>query len=59
MKKYKEYIYLIAVLVFGIWLGFFGGVAVENSHSIKRSEKYKVEMLKDSLYFEYSKSLNN
>lgn len=56
-KKHKLYLaYFFAIAVFFFWLGLLcgGGMAYHNAE--KQSEKYRVEMVKDSLYFEYTKA---
>lgn len=55
-KKNKLYLaYFLAIAIIFFWLGTLTG-AVINQHSMERqSEKYRVEMVKDSLYYEYTK----
>ena len=57
MKKkhicYWAYFLSIAGIFF--WLGTLCGVGLAYHNAEKQSEKYRVEMVKDSLYYEFTK----
>lgn len=58
--KYKCYLaYFLTIAIFFFWLGFLCGAGLAYHTAEKQSEKYRVEMVKDSLYFEYTLHLSN
>ena len=59
-KQHKKYLlYFFSIAIFFFWLGMLFGIGAAHHSFERQSEKYRVEMVKDSLYFEYSKTLNN
>ena len=58
-KKHIQYwAYFLSTAIFFFWLGMLFGIGAAH-HSLERqSEKYRVEMVKDSLYFEYTHNLS-
>ena len=57
-KQYKKYlVYFFSTAIFFFWLGMLFGITTAHHSLEKQSEKYRVEMAKDSLYFEYRKTL--
>ena len=57
-KQHKKYsVYFFSIAIFFFWLGMLFGISAAH-HSLERqSEKYRVEMVKDSLYYEYTHNL--
>lgn len=57
-KKHKLYLaYFFAIAILAFWLGLLCGAGMAYHNAEKQSEKYRVEMVKDSLYFEFTKTL--
>ena len=55
-KKYKLYLtYFFTIAGFFFWLGMICGAERAYRTAEKQSEKYRVEMVKDSLYYEFIK----
>ncbi len=50
--------YFFLTAIFFFWLGSLCGVGLAYHNAEKQSEKYRVEMVKDSLYFEYTHNLS-
>ena len=58
-KKHIQYwMYFFLTAIFFFWLGSLCGVGLAYHNAEKQSEKYRVEMVKDSLYFEYTHNLS-
>ena len=56
-KQHKQYwVYFFTTAIFFFWLGSLCGAGLAYHSAEKQSEKYRVEMVKDSLYFEYNKA---
>lgn len=54
-KKHIQYwVYFFSTTIFFFWLGSLCGAGLAYHNAEKQSEKYRVEMVKDSLYFEYT-----
>lgn len=52
--KQKRYLaYFSAIAIFFFWLGMLFGIGAAHHALEKQSEKYRVEMIKDSLYFKF------
>lgn len=51
---YVAYFFVTAIFFF--WLGCLCGAGLAYHNAEKQSEKYRVEMVKDSLYFEFNKT---
>ena len=59
-KKHLHYWgYFFATALVFFWLGSGCGAELAYHSAEKQSEKYRVEMVKDSLYFEYTHHLSN
>ena len=57
-KKHIQYwVYFLAIAIFFFWLGMLFGIGAAHHNLEKQSEKYRVEMVKDSLYYEYTHTL--
>lgn len=55
-KKQIRYVaYFIAIAGTFFWLGTLCGAGLAYHNAEKQSEKYRVEMVKDSLYHEFTK----
>ncbi len=55
--KYKRYLaYFFATAAFFFWFGLLCGAGMGHHSAEKQSEKYRVEMVKDSLYYEFINS---
>lgn len=55
-KKYKRYlVYFFTIAGLFFWLGTLCGAGMAYHNAEKQSEKYRVEMVKDSLYYEFTK----
>lgn len=55
-KKHICYwVYFLSTAGFFFWLGTLCGIGLAYHSAEKQSEKYRVEMVKDSLYHEYIK----
>ncbi|GAY29906.1 hypothetical protein [Prevotella sp. MGM2] len=53
-KEHKRYLaYFLSIAIFFLWLGALCGAGLAYHSAEKQSEKYRVEMVKDSLYFEF------
>ena len=52
--KQKRYLaYFLSIAIFFFWLGALCGAGLAYHNAEKQSEKYRVEMVKDSLYFDF------
>lgn len=59
-KKHIQYwVYFFSTAIFFFWLGSLCGAGLAYHNAEKQSEKYRVEMVKDSLYFEYTHHFSN
>lgn len=59
-KKHIQYwVYFFSTAIVFFWLGSLCGAGLAYYSAEKQSEKYRVEMVKDSLYFEYTHHLSN
>lgn len=57
-KKHVQYrVYFFSIAIFFFWLGSLCGAGLAYHNAEKQSEKYRVEMVKDSLYYEYTHNL--
>lgn len=55
-KKTKLYLsYFLAIAIIFFWLGTLTGAVLADNRAKRQSEQYRVEMVKDSLYYEYTK----
>lgn len=55
-REHKRYLaYFLSIAIFFFWLGTLCGAGVAYHNAEKQSEKYRIEMVKDSLYHEYIK----
>lgn len=53
-KQHKKYLtYFFSIAIFFFWLGMLFGIGAAHHNLEKQSEKYRVEMMKDSLYFDF------
>lgn len=52
-KLYLSHLLVIAIIFF--WLGTLTGAVLADNRARIQSEQYRVEMVKDSLYYEYTK----
>ncbi len=57
-KHIRYWVYFFSIAIFFFWLGMLFGIGTAHHSLEKQSEKYRVEMVKDSLYFEYVKTFN-
>ncbi len=55
-KKYLAYFFCIAIFFF--WIGTLCGAGLTHYKLEKQSNEYRIEMVKDSLYYEYIKLYN-
>lgn len=56
MKKHIRYwVYFLSTAGIFFWLGTLFGAGLAYHNAEKQSEKYHVEMVKDSLYYEFTK----
>lgn len=54
-KKHIQYwAYFLLTAIFFFWLGMLFGIGAAHHNLEKQSEKYRVEMVRDSLYFEFT-----
>lgn len=56
-KQKRNLAYFFAIALFFFWLGSLCGIGLAYHNAEKQSEKYRVEMVKDSLYHEYIKKI--
>lgn len=53
-KQKRNLAYFFAIAFFFFWLGSLCGAGLAYHSAEKQSEKYRVEMVKDSLYFDFT-----
>ncbi len=59
-KKHIQYwVYFFSTAIVFFWLGSPCGAGLAYHSAEKQSEKYRVKMVKDSLYFKYTQNLSN
>lgn len=56
-KQIHYWVYFLSIAIFFFWLGTLCGAGVAYHNAEKQSEKYRIEMVKDSLYQEYIKQI--
>lgn len=54
-KHIRYWMYFLSTAIFFFWLGTLCGAGLAYHNANKQSEKYRIEMVKDSLYYEFTK----